>query len=216
MKKILLLLITATFALTACGAFPAQAPQPTPIPPTPQVIIATVLVPVEVTSVVTAVPLPTNTLVVAPSTEVPPALPPATASTELVPVTGGPIAVDPKFNGQSLEKITVSNNKFSLNCSPKEITFDVYSTDIYIVRTDMYYRIRDRHSNDIPSWSIAGTMDTDGLNHFWMTMKGEGVPPDLRQAQGAFDFQFIGLNKLGNVVGRSEKITDIVSYTINC
>src|SRR5258706_3268102 len=97
MKKILLLLITATFALTACGAFPAQAPQPTPIPPTPQVIIATVLVPVEVTSIVTAGPFPNNTFVGTTSPEVPSSLPSPTPFTQILPVKSGPIPFTPQL-----------------------------------------------------------------------------------------------------------------------
>src|SRR5688572_23010067 len=103
-------------ALTACNAVPTQEPQPTSVPPTAQVIIATVLVPVEVTSVVTEVPPPTATTV--PPTQIPPTQAAAAVETApaagIVPVTGGPITVDPKFNGQSFEKVTVSGDKFSL------------------------------------------------------------------------------------------------------
>lgn len=215
MRKMYLLFLA--LILTACGAASTQPPQPTPVPPTAQVIVATVLVPVEVTSAATSMPLPTNTSAPTP-TDVPPTLTPTqevppTQSTE---TTNGLIALDPKFNGQSFERISISTDKFSLNCQPKEISFDVYSTDKYIVKTDLYFRMRDKHSNDIPPWTVVGTMETDGLNHFWMTLRGDQIKADLRKYQGLFDFQFVGLNQVGDAVGRSEKITDVVSYTINC
>jgi hypothetical protein len=112
--------------------------------------------------------------------------------------------------------MTVSSDTFSLRCAPKEITFDVTATDIYITRVDFYYRIRDKHSNYIPEWSLGGTLETDGGSHFWLTYSGESVKADNRKDFGWFDLQFVGMNKLGQVVGRTEKIVDLVSYTIDC
>jgi hypothetical protein len=80
----------------------------------------------------------------------------------------------------------------------------------------MYYRIRDKRSTEIPGWSRAVSLETDGGNHFWVTYSGEQVPPDNRKAAGWFDFQFVGVNNLGQVVGRSERITNIVSYALDC
>jgi len=225
MKKIIFALLA--FMLVACAAAPTQppAPLPSPVPPTPQIIVATVLVPVEVTSIPPTsapanTPLPPPTLA---PTEVPTQAATAQAQnvsgpTPTLGAVSGPIAIDPKFNGQSFEKLSVSSDKFSLNCSPKEISFDAYTTDVYIVRTDLYFRIRDKHSTAPEPWALGGTMQTDGGNHFWMTLKGDQIKADLRKAQGWFDFQFVGINKLAqtNDNWHSEKITDLVSYTISC
>jgi hypothetical protein len=58
MKKFFVLILVIAFALAACDALvavPTQAPvEPTSVPPTAQVIVVTVEVPVEVTVPVTA------------------------------------------------------------------------------------------------------------------------------------------------------------------
>jgi hypothetical protein len=51
---------------------------------------------------------------------------------------------------------------------------------------------------------------------FSLTISGETIHPDLRKALAWFDFQFVGLNKGGAAVGRTEKIVQIVTYTIDC
>ena len=180
----------------SANALPTPIPSVTPLPPT-ATLAPTLPPPTEA---------PTQAPAQAPTEEAAPAE--ATAT--------GPIHIDPKFNGQSFENITISTDKFSLNCKPKEIAFDAYSTDVYIVRTDLYIRIRDKHSTAPEPWGLAGTMQTDGGNHFWMTLRGDQVKADLRKYQGWFDFQLVGINKLGDVVDRTEKITDLVTYTIDC
>jgi hypothetical protein len=47
-------------------------------------------------------------------------------------------------------------------------------------------------------------------------MSGETIHPDLRKALAWFDFQLVGLNKQGQAVGRTEKIVQLVTYTIDC
>lgn len=219
MKKLLFFLLV--LGLTACSAAPTQppAPQPTAVPPTPQVVIVTVEVPVQPTQappspIPTVTPLPPPTEI--PTQAVEPTQPAAAAPTSAQPTANGPLSIPAELNGPVFANITVSSNVFSLRCQPKEITFDLYATDIYITRVDFYYRIRDKHSNYIPEWSLGGTLETDGGNHFWLTYSGESVKADDRKAFGWFDLQFVGMNKLGQVVGRSEKIVGLISYNIDC
>jgi hypothetical protein len=222
MKKIFLLLLA--LVLVACGATPSATSAPViENTSTPVVIVQTVIVPATEQPTLVPSPIPPTavpTSTTAPTLPAPTDVPTQAASSvpaaANVAATVGPILVPPSFNGSSFKDIQVSGNKFSLRCEPKQITFDVHTTDVYIVRVDMYFRIRDKHSTYIPEFSLGGTMQTDGLDHFWMTLTGEQVKADLRKAQGWFDFQFVGINKLGDSVGRTEKITDIVSYTIDC
>jgi len=225
MKKMVLILLV--LGLSACSALPTQppAPQPTPIPPTPQVIIETVIVTVLPTQAppspipsVTPLPPPTEvpTLAASPTLPIAPTEPQPESTASQAAAPSGPVNVPADFNGFVFTNITASTNTFSLRCPPKEITFDVTATDKYITRVDFYYRIRDKHSDYIPEWSLGGTLETDGGDHFWLTYSGESVKADNRKEYGWFDFQFVGMNKLGQVVGRTEKITDLVSYTINC
>jgi len=194
MRKTFILFLA--LLLAACNAAPTQAS----VPPTAQVVVATVLVPADVT---TGGASTTDQ---------------SAAPTGAAPAPSGLMALDAKYNGPSFERISISGDKFSLNCQPKEISFDVYSTDVYIVHTDVYFSLRDKHSTALEPWALAGPMQTDGGNHFWMTLKGDQIKADLRKAQGWFDFQFVGSNKLGQTTDNwhSEKITDLVSYSTNC
>jgi hypothetical protein len=219
MKKVIVLSLIFAVALAACDALysPTQAPvEPTAVPPTAEVVVVTVEVPV-LPSEAPPTPIPSVTPL-PPPTEAP--TQEAAAPTEPAAPAGQPasglINVDSSMSGGVFENVSVSGDMFSLRCNPKEITFDATSTDIYITQVDLYYRIRDKHSNDIPAWSYAATFETDGGSHFWLTYSGESVKPDNRKAQGWFDFQLVGINKYGDVVGRTEHVEGLVTYMIDC
>ena len=228
MKKSIVFILVFAFALAACDALvavPTQAPvEPTAVAPTAQVIVVTVEVPMEVTVQVTEIP-PT----VAP-TETQPAASPiptesASAETEIAPTetapaenasSGGPVSVDASFWGDSFKDIVYSNPAFSLRCQPTQITFDAVATNPAITSVDFYYRIEDRKGTTISDWKNQGKMQVTGAGTFSLTLLGETIHPDLRKALAWFDFQLVGLNKSGAVVGRTEKIVQLVTYTIDC
>jgi len=222
MKKIIILSLIFAIALTACDTLssPTQAPavEPTTVPPTAEVIVVTVEVPVEVTSEVPAAaptPMPTATM------------PPAPAPTEAAPTeaaapvvesapAGGPLTVDSSLWGGYFQDITYSSDSFSLRCQPKEITITAKAIDPYIVDVDLYYRIEDRQGTYITEWKNVGKMNATGNGNFTKTFSGEDIHPDLRKALAWFDFQMVGLNKSADAVGRTEKIVQLVTYTIDC
>lgn len=216
MKKILILSFILAATLTACEALysPTQAPvvESTAVPPTAEVVVVTVEVtvpaseapPTTIPSVTPLPPTPTQ------------ALPTQEAAAPAEQPASGPINIDAAMSGGVFENMSASGDSFSLRCAPRDITFDLYSTDVYITQVDLYYRIRDKHSEYIPGWSLAGAMETDGGNHFWITYSGESVKADNRKEQGWFDFQFVGMNKYGDVVGRTKKIEGLVTYMIDC
>ncbi len=220
MKKLILIALALTLA--ACSGYQPvpPTPQPTAIPPSPVVKLQTVVVVITSTSLP-----PTSIPTVTPAPTEAPTLPPATATStqasgptlpSVPTISSGVINIPFSFNGPVFTNITVSTNWFSLRCNPKTITFDLYATDVYITQVELYYRIRDKHSTEIPEWSRGASLETDGGSHFWLTFSGEQVPPDNRKANGWFDFQFVGVNKLGQVVGRSDHIENIVSYAFDC
>ena len=224
MKKVVTLVLVFAIALTACDALalPTQAPvQPTSVPPTAEVIVVTVVMPVEVTAQSTAAPsspAPTETQ---PPTSVPTEAAPAEANpTEAAPTeaasTDGPVSLDAALWGGYFKDVTYSNPSFSLRCPPKEITFTATVNDPSISAVDFYYRIEDRKGTTISEWKNGGRMQPTGNGAFSLTISGEFVHPDLRKALAWFDFQLIGLSKLGAAVGRTEKIMQIVTYTIDC
>jgi hypothetical protein len=221
MKKIIVFLFVLALALTACDAMtsPTEAPvQPTPIPPTAEVVVVTVEVPVEPTtapptpiSTATQAPLPTPT--VAPTQE---AAPTTELAESAAQPASGPVDVDASMLGGVFSSISTSGDHFSLRCAPKEITFDVTASDVYITQVDLFYRIRDKHSEFVPGWSYAATMETDGGDHFWLSYSGEDVTPDNRKPQGWFDYQVVGINKYGDVIGRTDHIEGLITYTNDC
>jgi hypothetical protein len=42
------------------------------------------------------------------------------------------------------------------------------------------------------------------------------VDPDLRSHKAWMDYEFVGINHLGNAIGRSAKIVKQITYTIDC
>lgn len=224
MNKFVILVLVFAIALTACDALalPTQAPvEPTSIPPTAEVIVVTVVMPVEVTAQSTAAPsspAPTETQ---PPTSVPTEAAPAEASpTEAAPTEAasidGPVSLDATLWGAYFKDVTYSNPSFSLRCPPKEITFTATVNDPSITAVDFYYRIADRKGTTISEWKNIGRMQATGNGTYSLTISGETVHPDLRKALAWFDFQFVGLNKGGAAVGRTEKIVQLVTYTIDC
>jgi len=220
MKKIIVLSLIIAIALSSCDALtateaPAPAPaEPTTVPPTAEVIVVTVEVPVEVTAEQPAAPEPTQPP--APTAAPPTEVPPTVAAPAVSAPTDGSIAVASSFWGGYFKDITYSSDSFSLRCQPKQITFKTTAIDPYIIDVELYYRIEDRQGTYITEWKNHGKMDATGDGTFAVTFSGEDIHPDLRKALAWFDFQFIGLNKQGQAVGRTEKIVQLVTYTIDC
>lgn len=210
MRRILFVLLA--FTLSGCGALaPAQ---PTPVPPTPQVIIATVLVTVEAPTLVPPSPVPPTAV---PPTAVPPPAQPA--ATEAVPVSGGatPTATLPVSAGGSVfTDLARSGSFLDLRCQPLSITFSVTATNPAVTQVLFFYRLQDQQGTSITEWKNFGAMDTDKNGHFSLEFKSEDVHPDLRFARAWFDYEFVGLSKLGDAVGRSAKITKQITYMIDC
>lgn len=230
MKKFFILTMVFALALTACDAMTASteapAEQPTTVPPTAEVIVVTVEVPVEAPEEPTAVPPTPEPTATQPPTPEPTQAPPTQAAptevppTEAAPVesasSDGPLVVSQSMWGGYFEDVTYSEDTFSLRCPPRDITITATSIDPYIAEVELYYRIEDRRGTSITQWRNAGKMDAISDSVFSMQFSGEDVHPDFRQELAWFDFQLIGLNTVGNVVGRTDRIVQLITYTIDC
>ena len=220
MKKILLLFLAV--ALAACAAPVTEQPvQPTAAPPeptaTPIVIVETVIV--IATQAPTEVPPPTAIPPTAvPPTAVAPTQPPAPTAEVIVPtVSGGPVVVDNALGAGWFVNMSRTADAFSLRCQlSKDITFSVTPTDDNITEVNFYYRTQDRATGAVFDWQNAGRMFPDANGNFTLVFSGEKVNPNFRKPTAWFDYQFIGISSSGGVVGRSEKIEQQVSYTIDC
>ncbi len=225
MRKILF--ISLALMLAACGVVqPVQQVQPTPIIAT---VLVTVIAPTEVVPP-TAVPLPTQA-----PTEIPPTAAPtetlvptlAPAPTEVLPTLDTsatsdpnalvPVTVDNNLGKGVFTNITFSNNLFSLRCYPREITINITANLPDIVDAVMYYRVIDNPGGLYPSeWQNVGEMETDKNGHFSKVFTGLDINPNLRLDKAWIDFQFIGINKGGAVVDRTQKIERLVTYLKEC
>ena len=224
MKK--LVLIALSLAMAGCGAFQpvptaTSTPPPTPIPPTAQVIVVTSLVTVIPTQAPTKTFTPTVTLnaptvppilltleAVSPTSEA--------ATTSTVTPETGEVGVPASLLGGVFESVTFSSNRFSLRCEPQTIHFEVRISDMHISLVEFYYRVRGKTSTFTPDWTRGGTLETDNAGRFWLDYAASDVVPDNRKADAWFEVEFVGVNNLTQVVGRTEAITELISYTIDC
>ena len=217
MKKIFILFLAV--ALTACAAPPTEEPvQPTVAPPeptaTPIVIVETVIVTVIPTQAPTEVPPPTAI----PPTAVPLTQPLSPTEVVVSPTESeGAITVDDVLGAGWFVNMARTADAFSLRCQlSKEITFSVTPTDANITEVNFYYRTQDRTTGAVFDWQNAGRMIQDANGNFTLVFSGENVNPNFRKANAWFDYQFIGISRSGSVIGRSEKIEQQVSYTLDC
>lgn len=230
MKK--LLLMSLAIVLAACGVVqPVQQEQPTPIIAT---VLVTVIPPTEVVPP-TSIPLPTQAPTQAP-TEVPtlaptatqePTLPPeATATVETSNASSGSgssseltvVNVDNVLGKGAFTNITFSSDLLTLRCFPREFEISMTANLPEITRAEMYYRVVDQPSALYPSeWKLVGNLGTDGKGKFFTTFTAEMIDPNFRGLDKAWlDFQFIGINKGGGVVERTQKIERLVVYSKEC
>ncbi len=216
MKK--LLTFALAFVLSGCGALaPASAPSTS----TPVVLVQTVVVTVVPTEKPTEVP--TNTLaptltpqiIVVTATPGPASTEASTAAAS-VPVTGTTATLPANAGGDLFTNLTRSSDHFALKCLPDTITFGVSTANLYVVEVDLYYRIEDRLGVSISNWENGGKMQTDKNGNFTIDFSAASVDPDVRSHKAWFDYQFVGINKVGDAVGRSAKISKQITYTIDC
>jgi hypothetical protein len=205
--------------LASCSPIAPQGIFEAPGTSTPQVVIQTVLVTVIPTwpataTVVTPTPAPTLTpwvIVVTPTS------PTAQASPTLYAGGGTPTATLPANAGGGLfTHLSRSADHFALRCPPDAITFAVSTANPYVVGVDLYYRIEDRLGVSVSTWQWAGSMISDQQGNFTIDFPASRVDPDLRSHRAWFDYQFVGVNQYGDAVGRSARISQQVTYTIDC
>jgi hypothetical protein len=209
MKQLLFLILI--FALTACGAAPVA--QPTAAPQQP--VVVTVVVPATsapaaastATEVPAAAPAATEAPAAAP-TEAPTAAPEVAATATLPPAVGADV-----FNN-----FTRSGDTFSLTCSPSQITFGATSLNPYTKKAEFHYRMIDKLNSMSSKWYSGGNMTDDGKGNYTITFTALDVNADVRYEHGWFEYQFVAINKTGNVVGRTEKelFQQQVTFTKDC
>lgn len=222
MKKALT--ITLAFLLAACGVVqPAQQEQPTPIVQTVVVVATTEAAPPTAislptqaptfTPLPTETPLPTNTPEPTATTAQQQAVAASTDASGLVPVN-----VDNALGKGVFTNITFSSDKLTLQCFPREIEIKMTAALPEITRVEMYYRIVDAPSGLYPSeWMLVGNLGTDNKGTFYTTFAAESINPNFRGLENAWiDFQFVGINKGGAAVDRTQKIERLVNYYKAC
>jgi hypothetical protein len=223
MKKILILALA--LLLSACSALSPVSPTATSAPPpTAQVIIATVLVPVVQTQVPptlapTAVPAsPTPQVIVVTATGAPAnnAAAPTAANSGAATATA---TLPAGAMGDLFSSLSRTGSYFNLRCLPQDITFSGTTTNIYVTEVDFYYRMEDLTTQPptISEWKNYGKMTSDGNGNYTIDVSTLQLSPDLRTpAKEWFDYQLVGFNKNADRVGGSGKISQQVLYLKDC
>lgn len=232
MKKALIIILA--FLLAACGVVqPAPQAQPSPIVQTVVVMITptsgpptAIELPTEApTTAPTETPLPAPTATLAPTNT---AEPTATTAQQVVnaavtattgPSSGlTPVYVDNLLGKGVFTNITFSTDKITLNCFPREMEITMTASLSEITRVEMYYRVVDAPSALYPSeWKLVGNLGTDSKGNYFTTFEALDIDPNYRGYEQAWlDFQFIGVNKGGGTVDRTQKIERLVTYYKEC
>jgi len=213
MKRIVFAFLTLALVLAACGA-----------PPTPVTIIITATdEPVVATEPPppTDIPAPTDAPA-ATETTAPAAAPTETTAPAAAPseTSAGPAPTNtrpPAVGGDVFVNITHDIEAFALRCSPSQINFTLSSVNPAITSVDFYYRVRDKNvAVQTVNYIRGKEMVGDGKGNYTLEFSALDVHPDQRKAVGWFDYQFIGINKFGDVVGRSERFEDQITFTLDC
>ena len=211
MKKFAILFVAVILAACSSPAAPTQAPAPAATQPsaTPVVLVQTVVVQATQAPAEAPPPVPVVVTVVVAPTDAPAAAPTQASG-------NAPITIDAALGRGVFTNMTMSSNAFTLRCSPRDITFNITTSNIDIKDVVFYYRVVDLKRLYPSEWKAFGKMNANGNGNFTLTFTGENVDANLRIDGSLFDFQFVGLAKSGDVVDRSEKIQDLVKYTFDC
>ena len=168
---------------------------------------------------------------VVPPTEVPPTLAPtlvpptaevivvtATSAPVSAPVaSGAPIQIDNILGKGVFTNMTMSEDTLTLRCTPREITFNITASLPEITDALLAYRVVDNPAGLYPSeWQSNIKMQSDKNGNFSIVFGGDDVDEDLRLDKAWLDIQFIGLNKGGAPVDRTQKIERLITYYKDC
>lgn len=223
MKKLILLsLVLALSACTSATEVPPAAPTDVPPTSTPVVVVQTVVVdatqaPTEIppTPIPTEVPPTTAPVVV--TVVVEPTQPAPTQAPADQPVSNGLTMVDNVLGAGYFSDMSRNSSQLSLRCQLyKEVKFSVKPIVNTITQVLFYYRIVDRSTGTAFEWQNYGKLIDNGDGTFALAFNGEQVNADSRRPNAWLDYQFVGLSKTGDVVGRSEKIEKQITYTFEC
>jgi hypothetical protein len=211
MKRLLIMMLA--FGVTSCAA-PAQ---PTLVASsTPVIVVQTVLVTVVPTEKSTELPTFTTVPPSAPTLDLTASTSPTASETLPAASTTLTATLPANAGGDLFTNLTRSTDRFALRCQPDMITFGVSTSNVYVTGVDLYYRIEDRLGVGISQWNWGGSMVSDKRGNFTLDFPSSWVDKDLRSHRAWFDYQFVGLNKSGDALGRSAKIVRQITFAIDC
>ncbi len=222
MKRLITLALA--FVLAGCGAIAPVQPTATTGPTqTPVVVVATVLVTVVPTQEPTQPPPPPTAappqVIVVTATQPAGAAAPANTQPASNNAATATATLPSDAAGNLFSNFTRSGSYFNLRCLPQDITFGVSTANQAVVEVDLYYRMEDLTVQplQVTDWKNLGKMNSDKNGNFTLDVNTSMLSPDLRTiAKAWFDYQFVGISKTGDAVGRSGRITQQIYYLKDC
>jgi hypothetical protein len=227
-----LAMLALAFVLTGCAAIAPAIPTATAGPTsTAQVVFQTVIVTVLVTEPPTITPSPTVTWTPIPTFTPQPNTATSTLGTPGTPATAsttGTVQTPPASftsatatlptdaGGGLFTNLTRSTDVFAVTCQPDTVTFGLSTTNPSVTEVDLFYRLEDYVGSSITNWVDIGKMLPDNSGNFTFNFKSTLIPSDLRTRKAWLDYQFVGLNGLGQIVGRSARIVKQVTFSPGC
>lgn len=121
-----------------------------------------------------------------------------------------------ELSGDLFLKISHSTDVLRLKCDPLEIIFNVTVKNPDIKHVAFFFRMKDKATGMVTAWSNGDDMRTAGSGIFQFIFQARAIPNEARTKEAWVQFQFAGLNKAGESLGRSQIFASEITYTNDC
>lgn len=131
-------------------------------------------------------------------------------------VPGPSPSATPELSGELFSKVSHSTDVLHFNCDPLEIIFNLTVKNPDIKHVAFFFRMKDKATGIVNAWSNGEDMRAAGNGIFQFIFQARAIPNEARTKQAWVQFQFAGLNKAGESLGRSQIFANEITYTSDC
>ena len=126
-----------------------------------------------------------------------------------------PIATQ-AISGDLFAKVSHSTTVLHLKCDPLEIIFNVTVKDPQVKGVAFFFRMKDKTTGLVNDWSNGDDMRAAGQAMFQFVFQARAIPDEARYKDAWLQYQFAGLNQVGESLGRSQIFAEEITYTTAC